>query len=368
MNTVLLRPFLLLGIVALLLPSGVQAQADALPTIEAKTADMQKLDGYMPLYWHERTGKLWLEISRFDQEILYANGLTAGLGSNDIGLDRGQSSGSRIVVFERIGPKVLMVQPNYSFRAVSDNPDEVRAVEDAFARSVLWGFEAAAESSERVLVDATDFFVRDASGTGPRLGNYDVDKSRSAIHLPQTRVFEQNTEVDVTLTFVRRRQEAGRGNARGPTEGPTPVGRDLSAAPGRGFGRNLFSGTVASVSPNAAAVTLRQHHSFVELPGPGYTPRAIDPRAGYFGMMVQDYAVPLGETLSQRWLSRHRLEKTDPTARDQRRRRADRLLPRSRHPRAYALGAARGRQLVGRGLRSGGLSQRLSGGASAGGR
>lgn len=285
------------------------------PTIEEKVSDMQKLDGFVPLYWDARTGKLWMEISRFDTEILYGNGLTAGLGSNDIGLDRGQNGGSRIVRFERIGPKILMVQPNYSFRAESDNAAERRAVEDAFARSVLWGFTSAAETGERVLVDATDFFVRDATNAGPRLGNYRVDKSRSAIHLPQTKAFPKNTEADVILTFTRVRTAPGRGNARGPREGPTRVGNDITVAP-RGGGRRggLFTGTVASVSPSADAVTLRQHHSFMELPGPGYTPRKTDTRDGYGGMLFQDYAVPLGTSMSQRLVRRHRLQKVDPSA------------------------------------------------------
>ncbi len=278
---------------------------------------MQKLDGFVPLYWHERAGTLWMEISRFDAEILYANGLTAGLGSNDIGLDRGQNGGSRIVRFERVGPKILMLQPNYSFRATSDNPDERRAVDDAFARSILWGFTVAAETGDRVLVDATEFFLRDATGSGPRLGSYGLDRSRSAIHLPQTKAFPKNTEVDVVLTFTRRSAIAGRGGARGPREGPTPTGSNISVTGGRGgggFRRNLFSGTVASVSPAADAVTLRQHHSFVELPGPGYTRRESEPRDGYGGMMFQDYAVPLGESMSKRWIRRHRLVKVNPEA------------------------------------------------------
>jgi hypothetical protein len=286
-------------------------------SIEEKTAGMEKLDGFVPLYWHERSGTLWMEFSRFDTEILYANGLTAGLGSNDIGLDRGQNGGSRIVRFERVGPKVLMVQPNYSFRATSDNPAERRAVEDAFARSVLWGFEVAAETDGRVLVDATDFFVRDAINSGPRLGSYRLDRSRSAIHMPQTKAFPSNTEVDVTVTFALERAPAGQGNARGPTEGPARVGGDIRTVGGRGgggFGANLFSGTVASVSPAADSVTLRQHHSFMELPGPGYTPREADPRAGYGAMMYQDYAVPLGASMSKRFVRRHRLVKVDPEA------------------------------------------------------
>ena len=134
-----------------------------LPSIEEKTAGLKKLDGYFPLYWNDRTGQLWMEVSRFGTEVLHSTGFGAGLGSNDIGIDRGALSGSRIVVFERVGPKVLLVAPNLQFRAVGASAAETRAVKDAFARSVLWGFQAAAESPGRVLVDATEFLVRDAT-------------------------------------------------------------------------------------------------------------------------------------------------------------------------------------------------------------
>src|SRR6476620_5296169 len=146
--------------------------------IEPRTAGFQKLDGYMPLYWDQKTGSLWMEINKFDTEMLYATGLSAGLGSNDIGLDRGQSGQGRVVKFQRIGPRVLMVQPNYTFRAESQNADERRAVEDAFAKSVLWGFSVAAETDGRVVVDASDFFLRDADNVVPRLrpGNFRVDR------------------------------------------------------------------------------------------------------------------------------------------------------------------------------------------------
>jgi hypothetical protein len=99
---------------------------------------MQKVDGFVPLYWDERNGTLWLEISRFDTEFLYTTGLAAGLGSNDIGLDRGQAGGGRIVSFQRVGPKVLLTQHNESFRSSSPNPSERKSVEDSFAKSVLW--------------------------------------------------------------------------------------------------------------------------------------------------------------------------------------------------------------------------------------
>ena len=126
----------------------------ARPRLPIAPNGMQKLDGYFPLYWDERTGSLFIEIPRFDTEFLLNVGLAAGLGSNDIGLDRGDGGGARIVSFQRVGPRVLLVQPNLSFRSSSANPLERKSVEDSFAKSVLWGFTVAAESDGRVLVDA----------------------------------------------------------------------------------------------------------------------------------------------------------------------------------------------------------------------
>ena len=295
---------------------GGQAPSGPPQTIEARTAGFQKIDGYMPLYWDERGGTLWMEINKFDVEMLYATGLTAGLGSNDIGLDRGQGGQGRVVKFQRIGPRVMMVQPNYTFRANSPNPDERRAVEDAFATSILWGFAVGAETDGRVLVDATDFFLRDAFNAGGRLrpGTFRVDRTRSAIDLPWTKGFPKNTEVDAILTFANDGAGGGRGGGGGPTQGPAPVGGPVPGG-GGGFGGGLFSGTVASVTPTADSVTLREHHTFAELPDANYTPRYDDPRAGYGGGQYVDYAAPLGTPMVQRFVRRHRLEKVDPTAR-----------------------------------------------------
>jgi len=199
---------------------------------------MQKIDGYFPLYWDERTGSLWLEIPRFDSEFLYATGLAAGLGSNDIGLDRGQEGASRIVSFQRVGPKVMLVQGNESFRSSSANPAERRSVEDSFARSVLWGFTVAAESNARVLVDATDFFVRDGHGAANALrpGTYRVDRARSAFYIPRTKAFPKNTEIEVTLTFANDAAGGGRGGAAGPGQGPPAIGAGSPAADAAGGG------------------------------------------------------------------------------------------------------------------------------------
>src|SRR5687768_9580274 len=148
-------PIIVLLAIFLLMPVDSNAQEN---TIAAKTAAFQKIDGYMPLYWDQSTGKMFMEISRFNTEFLYQISLQTGVGSNPIGLDRGQLGNTHVVFFERIGPKVLMIEPNYRYRAITNDAAERRAVEESFARSVLWGFKVEASDANRVLVDATAFF------------------------------------------------------------------------------------------------------------------------------------------------------------------------------------------------------------------
>jgi len=266
------------------------------------------------MYWDERAGSLFLEIPRFDTEFLYSTGLAAGLGSNDIGLDRGQGGGGKVVTFHRVGPKVFMVQGNEGFRSSSANPAERKSVEDSFAKSILWGFTVAAESNGRVLVDATDFVLRDGHGAANALrpGTYRVDKTRSAVYLPRTKAFPKNSEIEVTLTFAAEPAPGARGGFSGPAQGPPQIG--AASGRGGGFGGGLFTGTVASVTPTPDSVTLREHYSLVELPDNNFQPRFDDPRAGYFGPNFVDYSVPIGEPMVQRYIMRHRLEKKDPNA------------------------------------------------------
>ena len=255
------------------------------PTIAEKTAGAQQMQGYFPIYWDAKQGKLWLEIDKWDTEFLYQSGLSAGVGSNDIGLDRGQLGATRIVRFHRSGPKVLLVQENLDYRANSSDAEERRAVHDSFAESVLWGFSISAEDNGLALVDATEFFLHDAHGIPAVLhrtkqGDYVLDASRSAIYLPNTRNFPSNTEVEATLTF--KSNESGH--------------------------------WVRDVTPDPEAITVREHHSFVQLPPPGYRLRTYDPRSGFFGISYNDYATPISEPLVKRFIARHRLEKKDPGA------------------------------------------------------
>jgi hypothetical protein len=269
----------------LVIHNGFTQKNETPKSIADKTKTMKANDGFYKFYWDENQGKIWLEIDKFDQEFLYVSSLSAGVGSNDIGLDRGQLGGEHVVKFTRIGPKVLLVEPNYSYRATSNNPDEQNSVKQAFAQSILWGFKVEAETEEKVLVDATDFFLNDAHDVVGRLkskkqGNYKPDKSRSAIYLKMCKNFPKNTEFESTLTFTGK-----------------PEGR-----------------LIGSVTPSPKSVTVRQHHSFVEVPDDAYKMRKHDPRAGYFGISFKDYATPIEESITKRYIARHRLEKKNPDA------------------------------------------------------
>ncbi len=254
-------------------------------TIANKTAGLTKLDGFIPLYWDVHAGKMYMEISRFNQEFLYLTALSAGVGSNDLGLDRGRMDGSKVVQFDRVGPRVLLIESNYNFRASSPNPLEQRAERDSFARSALWGFDIAAEENERVLVDATAFLMRDAANVAGQItrqhqGNYHMDASRCAFYLPLTKAFPRNTEVETTITLT--------GEATGAY--------------------------IPEVTPSPEAITFREHQGFVALPDPGFHTRRQDPRSGFFSVDYMDFSTPVGEPLIQRFAARHRLEKKDPSA------------------------------------------------------
>lgn len=281
----LASPFVLATVLALAVPLGADEAAGPPPGIEERTEGMVRMEGFIDLYWDEATGHLLLEIDRFGEEMLYQVSLASGLGSNPIGLDRGQLGRTRLLRAERIGPRVLLIERNLGFRALSANPDEVRAVEEAFTPSVFWGFEVEAETGGRVLVDATEFFLRDTHRASRRMndadeGEFALDSTRSVFHLPRTRAFPKNSEVETLLTFTSSK--------------PGPL--------------------VRSVAANPEAVTVRQHHSFVELPEDGYTPRVADPRIGTLDFRFFDYATPIDRPLDVRWALRHRLQKKDPAA------------------------------------------------------
>ena len=254
-----------------------------LPSIENFTKGFELKKGFINYYWDDEKGKLYLDIKKLDTEFLYVNYLSAGVGSNDIGLDRGQIGGTRIIKFVKKGPKILMIQPNYKFRAVSYNEEEKKSVSDAFASSTIWGFMAVARSEERFLIDATNFVIRDSHRISSRLvsrkqGSFKIDSSSSSFDNSFSKNFPLNTELEAFITF--------RGEAKGDW--------------------------LLSVSPNNESFSVRIRHSFVSLPDDGYVPRKFDPRAGYNAMTFYDYASPIEDDLHVKYIRRHRLIKKNP--------------------------------------------------------
>lgn len=245
----------------------------------------QQNKGFFDFEWQEKDGKIILTIDELGEEFLYVNALATGVGSNDLGLDRGQLGGRRIVKFEKVGNKILLIQPNYNFRGTSDNQAEANSIEEAFAKSVIGGFPILNADNGRYRIDITDFLLRDAHGIANTLsrknqGNYTVDQSKSAIYLPNTISFPDNTEFEAMVTL--------KGNAKGSE--------------------------IRSVTPDAGFVTVNMHHSFIRLPDNNYKPRAFHPSAGYFGIGYSDYSAPIYENINKRLITRHRLKKKDPTA------------------------------------------------------
>ena len=247
--------------------------------------NITRYDGYFTFYYDNSNDKIFLEIENLDKEFLYVNALSEGIGSNDIGLDRGQLGNTRVVKFIKAGNKLLLIQPNQGYRAITDNIEEKKSVEQAFAKSVIHGFVIKETKDGKYLVDATSFFIRDAHGVMGRLsaknqGKYTLDKSRSAINLERTKAFPKNVEFDVMITFKG-----------------VPKGYDIR-----------------SVVPTSTSVTVNQHHSFIELPDNKYTPRKFDPRSGANAMTYLDYATPVNESIKKRFIYRHRLKKKNPNA------------------------------------------------------
>ncbi len=257
-------------------------------SIHAQILNKTNLDsykGFFDFYYEGSTDNIYLEVKHLDEPFLYVNSLASGVGSNDIGLDRGQLGRERIVKFQKAGNKLLLVQPNQNYRANTDNALEKKSIEQAFAKSVLFGFEIKEQKGNTYIIDITPFLMQDAHGVVATFGRqnegkYKLDKSKSALALERTKAFPKNVEFEALLTFSGM-----------------PTGKNLR-----------------TVAPTASLVSVIQHHSFIELPDDGYQMREFDVRSGAISMSFMDYATPIQEAIKKRFIIRHRLEKKNPKA------------------------------------------------------
>jgi len=253
----------------------------------AKLQQMHTLEaGFVGLLTDQSAGKTYLKVNNIGEEFIYQTSLPNGVGSNDIGLDRGQLGDTRLVVFEKAGNKLFLKQKTTNYRAITENPLESAAIEEAFASSILWGFEIIDSGPNWVLVDASDFILQDIHGVARTLESskqgegYEVDPSRSALDRFSSKAFPDNTELQATITLV-------------------------GEAPGK---------FLADTVPNPYVVTVKMRHSFVRLPEDGYRARAYLPKSGYWSIQYQDYAQPINSPITQRFIGRHRLIKRNPLA------------------------------------------------------
>ena len=283
----MLKRTIILLVIALV-ASCARAPSDNAANMASQLDSAEHLAGYFDMYWDEQRGRLVVKVDNFDAPFLYVSSMARGVGSNDIGLDRGQLGGEKVVRFQRSGPKVLLIEDNLDYRALTDNLDEQDAVAESFASSVIWGFEVLGEQEDSVFIDATDFLLRDSHGVAPRLaqmeeGTYTVDASRSAIYMPMTKAFPDNSEMEAIVTFT-----------------------------GQATGQYL-----PTVVPDSDSFSVHLHHSFIRLPDDNYEPLVFEPRSGGIplsGAGFLDYASPVGDSLSVSYAIRFRLEKQDPTA------------------------------------------------------
>ena len=246
--------------------------------------DLVKYEGFFDFYYDIKTDKIYLEVENLNSDFLYISSLATGIGSNDIGLDRGQLGSERLVSFQKSGNKLLLIQPNLSFRAITKNKAEENSIKEAFAKSVIYGFKILETNDDKYLVDFTSFLMQDKHGVADRLklakqGVYKIDKTKSAIELNHTKSFPKNSEFEALLTFS-----------------------------GKPTGNLITSG----VSPDPSLVSVVQHHSFIELPDNEYKPREFDPRSGALAISFMDYATPVEDEITKKYITRHRLKKIDP--------------------------------------------------------
>ena len=239
-----------------------------------------EFNGFFDFKYEEKSNKIFLEVDKLNYDFLYIHSLTTGLGSNDIGLDRGQLGDQKIVRFKKYGNKLLLIQPNQKYRAYTDNILEKKSVKEAFAFSVIYGFEIIDSDSGSYKIDLTPFLMQDAHGVSDRLnnlkqGNYKIDLSKSSIELTNTKAFPKNVEFEALLTYK------GRPN----------------------------SYLIPSVSPDSKLISLIQHHSFIELPDDNYSTREFDPRSGAIMTSYMDYATEIEKPIIKRKIIRHRLKK-----------------------------------------------------------
>ncbi|MEH6488988.1 zinc-dependent metalloprotease [Hyphomonas oceanitis] len=272
--------------------ASVAAEAPASGDWGVATKGLKQSEGFLDLYVDAKGGRVLAAFPAPDGDglslrAIHSAGLTAGLGSNPIGLDRGYFDEGGILAFRRVGKKLVAEKENWTYRASADNPLERKAVRESFARSFLWSGDIIAEGADgALLVDLSGFLTRDALDVRGALqaneegGSFAIAEDRTMPDTGAAFAFPDNVEFDAFLTLTSDEPKS----------------------------------QVRATAADARAFTLVQHQSLVRLPDDGYTPRAFDPRSGAIDVGFYDFSAPLSGQVRQSFARRFRLEKQDPTA------------------------------------------------------
>lgn len=264
-------------------PLGAFAQQVPATSFADRTAGLRTNEGFVSFWWDEARGRVLMEVPVFDQDVLYYVSAASGGGSVELGLDRGIMA-STVIHFRRTGSRVLVEQQNLAYRALGGTAARSANVTQSFPVSVLAALPVEAVEDERVLVDASSLFLRDAADVEGDLrranqGNFRFDVARTVFNPVRMKAFPDNTEIETVATFA--------------VDNAGPVTRN--------------------VLPDPRTMTLAIHHSFLRAPE-GYTPRRADPRIGVSSFSFKDFAAPVNQDPEVSWVTRWRLEKQDPTA------------------------------------------------------
>ena len=248
-------------------------------------AGFEMREGFIDIHVDEKTNRIFARLPEPGEDgvslrLIHSARLTAGLGSNPVGLDRGWGEGGRIIVFRQMGDKVIIEEESQRYRASADNPLEARAVKESFARSFLAALPIVKEAGKGTLVDMTAFLTSDSLNLVQYLkdakqGSFKVAEDRTFVDTDKALAFPDNVEIDVFFTLS-------------------------SADAGQ---------EVATTAANGKDATLIQHHSFVRLPEAGFEPLISDPRAGVIEQTHYNYSAPLSANIETRFARRYRLER-----------------------------------------------------------
>ena len=176
-----------------------------------------------------------------------------------------------------------MIQPNYDYRAITKDIAEKRAVEQSFAHQPFGDLHLRLKVIICISLTPLILLREQCRHNRIKAANREIIRwiSHVLLLISRTKNFPLNTEFE-TITFVNN--------------------------------DGITGNFVNSVTPSPEAITLRMHHSFVQLPDSDYKPRVFDPRSSFIPVSYYDYSTPLTEPIEKFYIMRQKKKKKDPSA------------------------------------------------------